>query len=200
MGFFKNLFGGSKKDSNVGPPKNTGFAVSDALMEEERFWQIIQATKEHAAGDFDQQQAELARELRKLTATEIILFANRFIFFRAKANTWELWGAIYIIHGGCGDDSFNDFREWVIGQGKDFYYRTIKDPETLIEVDADKLESIEWEGLGYIPSAVFHELTGQELPYSFQGNNNTTGTAWQEDGDDLKNMFPTLYKKYIDNV
>lgn len=40
------------------------------------------------------------------------------------------------------------------------------------------------------------ELTGQEMPYPYQENHNTTGIEWAEEGDDLKNMFPKLYAKY----
>jgi Protein of unknown function (DUF4240) len=201
MGLFEKLFGGTKKDSNVEPSKNTNFTSSDKLMGEEQFWKIIQTVKENSQGDYEQQYEELAKQLHTLTPDDIILFANRFRFFRGQANTWELWGAIYIIQGGCGDDSFNDFREWVIGQGKDFYFKTIKDPETLAELETEFIEETsEFEGLGYVPSTVFKEITGQEMPYPFQENHNTTGKEWAEEGDDLKVMFPKIYAKYPDNI
>lgn len=200
MGLFDKLFGGTKKNSNVEAPKNTNFTSSDKLMDEDKFWQIIQTTKDNSNGDFEEQQEELVNELRKLPPDDIILFGNRFRYFRGQANTWELWGAIYIIHGGCGDDSFNDFREWVIGQGKDFYYKTIKDPESLVEVETDKVDGVEWEGLGYVHSTVFKELTGQEMEYLFKEKQETTGLEWEEESEDLKNMFPKLYAKYPDNI
>jgi hypothetical protein len=200
MGLFDKLFGGTKKSSNIEPPKNVNFTSSDKLMDEDQFWKVIQTTKDNSNGDFEEQQEELANELRKLTAGDIILFGNRFRFFRGQANTWELWGAIYIIHGGCSDDSFNDFREWVIGQGKEFYYRTIKDPESLVDFDTDSMDEVEWEGLGYIPSTVFEEMTGQDMPYPFKEQIETTGTEWEEESDDLKNRFPKLCAKFPDNI
>jgi hypothetical protein len=199
MGLFDKFFGGAKKNSTPEPP-NTNFTASDALMDEDQFWSIIQTAKDNSYGDYEQQQEELADELRKLTPNDIILFENRFRHFRGQANTWELWGAIYIIHGGCGDDSFNDFREWVIGQGRDFYYKTINNPETLVDVETSKIEDVEWEGLGYIPATVFEELNGQEMPYPYQEKLETTGNEWDEEGDDLKQMFPRLAAKYSDNI
>jgi hypothetical protein len=199
MGLFDKLFGGAKKNQTPGPPY-TNFTASDALMDEDRFWKIIQTAKDNSKGDYDQQQEELADELRKLTTDDIILFGNRFQYFRGQANTWELWGAIYIIHGGCGDDSFSDFREWVIGQGREFYYRTTNNPETLVDVETDKIEDVEWEGLGYVPATVFEELTGQEMPYPYQEQQETIGNEWAEEGDDLKQMFPRLAAKYSDNI
>jgi len=200
MGLFDKLFGGTKKASDNEPSKNSNFTTSDKLMEEDQFWNIIKTSKDNSNGDFERQQKKLEDELRKLTPDDIILFGNRFRYFRGFANKWELWGAIYIINGGCSDDTFNDFGEWVIGQGKDFYYRTIKDPETLVEVNREQIEEIDYEGLGYVPSTVFEEVTGQEMPYPFQENQDMTGSEWKEESDDLKNMFPKLYAKYSGNV
>ncbi len=198
MGIFEKLFGATKKALNIEPPKNISYVMTDNLMEEEIFWKIIQTTKDNSKGDFEKQQEVLAKELRKLTPDEIILYGNRFRYFRGIANTWELWGAIYIIHGGCGDDSFNDFREWVIGQGKDYYYKTINSPETLIDLDADVINEIDWEGLGYVYSTVFKELTGHEMVYTFREKHETSGQEWDEENDDLKNMYPKLFEKYKD--
>lgn len=188
MGLFDKLFGGGNKSKDDSP----AFITSEELMAEEQFWSIIKTSKDKSGGDFEQQQEELATALGKLTPNDIILFGNRFRYFRGEANTWKLWGAIYIIHGGCGDDSFSDFREWVIGQGKDFYYETVRNPETLI----DKEVGEEWEGLGYVASTVFEEITGQEMPYPYKENLETTGEQWQEEGDDLKKLFPKLFAKY----
>lgn len=200
MGFFDKLFGTTGNGRSGEPSQNINFTASDKLMDEERFWQLIQSAKEKSNGDFEEQQDALATALRHMTPDDIILFANRFRFFRGQANTWELWGAIYIIRGGCGDDSFNDFREWVIGQGKNFYYNTIKDPESLAEFDTEAMCDMDWEGLGYVPSAVFSQLTGQEMPYPYKEPMETTGKEWAEEGDDLKNMFPKLAAMFPDHV
>lgn len=199
MGLFDKLFRGRKNSTTADAP-NTNFTASDTLMNENQFWKIIQAAKDNADGDYEQQQEELANALRKLTPDDLILFGNTFLYFRGQANTWELWGAIYIIHGGCGDDSFNDFREWVIGQGKDFYHRTVTNPETLVDVDRDKIEDVEWKGLGHVPATVFEALTGQDMPYPYQEKLETTGKEWTEEGDDLRQMFPRLVAKYSDNI
>ncbi|MGC3943789.1 MAG: DUF4240 domain-containing protein [Chryseolinea sp.] len=190
MGLFDKLFGGKNGDGNK-PPESTAVSL-DKLMDEEQFWEIIKRSKDKSDGNIEQQQLKLAEELNKLAASEIVHFDNRFRYFRGEANTWELWGAIYIIHGGCGDDSFNDFREWVIGQGRDFYCRTTQNPETLIDVEVGE----DWEGLGYVAESVFKIVTEHEMPRTYQENFETTGEQWEEDGDDLERMYPKLYAKY----
>ena len=198
MGFLNKIFGNKK--TNNEPLKNNGFIPSKELMDENKFWEIISTSKEKSSNDFELQQNELKNELKKLNPNEIILFGNSFRHYRGKANTWELWGAIYIINGGCGDDMFNDFREWVIGQGKYFYYKTIQNPETLVELDSELIEDTELEGLGYVPSDVFETITGEEMPYLYQEKLETTGHEWDEDNGELKSIFPNLYAKYPDNV
>ncbi|MTH16498.1 DUF4240 domain-containing protein [Flavobacterium sp. LC2016-01] len=200
MGIFDIFFGNTEKNRCSKIIKNTDYTVSEELMQEDLFWKIIQKTKDISGGNFEEQQEELANELRKLTADELILFGNSFRNFRGKANTWELWGAIYIIHGGCSDDSFSDFREWVIAQGKDFYYKVLENPESLAEIETHLIEEFDWEGFGYLPGIIFEELTDQKMPYPFQENHITTGKEWNEDSDDLKQMFPKLYAKYENNI
>jgi len=193
MGIFDKLFGRTPN------PHNNNFTPTTELMADEEFWKLIKLSFDHSHGDFEIQQEELKKELKKLSPQDIILFDNKFSQLRGLAYNWELWGAIYIIHGGCGDDSFMDFRDWVISQGKDFYNNTLANPESLIDVNEDKIE-IEWEGMGYIPNEVFKDMTGQNLPEGFHENQEITGKKWEEDGDDLKIMFPKLYEKYQDNI
>ena len=144
MGLLDKLFGKGKDNSDAN--SDLKFTPSEELMDEDRFWNIIKQSKDKSFGDFEKQQVEFAKELRKLTPDNLILFGNRFRYFRGQANTWELWGAIYIIHGGCSDDCFNDFREWVIGQGKEFYYKTLTEPESLADIVKDKFEELDFEG------------------------------------------------------
>ena len=189
MGFFGKLFGNGKQNSD--------FFESDILMNEDKFWGIIDHTLKSSNNDYEIQQEKLEKTLKTLNLQEIIEFDNRFRELRGKSYTWELWGAIYIINGGCGDDSFDYFREWVISQGKEFYYKTIENPKTLIDLKIDITE-IEWEGISYVASTVFEKLTKQEIPSTFNENREISGFDWEE--EDLKNMFPELTEKYPDNV
>ncbi|MBA3723982.1 MAG: DUF4240 domain-containing protein [Candidatus Levybacteria bacterium] len=180
--------------------KQTNLTTSESLMDEDTFWQIIKSSKDKSENDFEEQKEQLANELRVLTADEIILFGNRFKFFRGEADTLELSGAFYIISGDDEVDSFNDFREWVIGLGKEFYHKITKDPQALVDIETDIIEEANWEGLGYTISTVFKEKTGQEMTYLFQNSDETKRKEWEEESHDLKNMFPKLYSKYPDNI
>jgi len=191
------MFGGF--NARHSPPEKSPWLPSVELMNEEQFWSIIEEVKESARNDYERQYQNLAERLHNLNPQQIILFANRFRSFRGQSNNWKLWGAIYIIQGGCDEYSFKIFREWVIGQGEDFYYRVVKDPETLAELEKEFIEETsEFEGLELISSKVFKELTGQEMPYLFQEGHDTVGNKW-EDGE-LTYLFPKIYTKYPHNI
>ncbi len=44
-----------------------------------------------------------------------------------------------IMMNGCSDDSFDYFRGWLIAQGKDVYHAALRDPDSLVDVEAVKL-------------------------------------------------------------
>ena len=198
MKLFEKIFSKKSSGSKI---ENVNFKETDELMNEDVFWDIINRTKENSENDYDVQKDQLEIELEKLTPNEIILFYNRFRYFRGLAYTWELWGAIYLIKGGCGDDSFNDFRELVIAKGKDFYYKAIENPEVLSEMSFSDIVC-DWEGLGYIPDTVFEKKTGKNIPSLFTENITISGDEWEEDIDELEKKFPKIavFCKKLDGI
>src|SRR5579863_4807097 len=103
-------------------------------MPADRFWEII----ERAARSDDDPVAHidaLRAGLRGLTAEEIKSFEVAFRRYLNKAYTWNLWGAAYVIHGGCSDDGFEYFRRWLVSKGQDIYEATLTDPDSLAQMD-----------------------------------------------------------------
>jgi hypothetical protein len=184
MGFLRRLFYRS----------GDAYPASDELMDGDKFWQIMESSYNKAAGDFEGQQTALTDILRNMDPKEIILFDNRFRQLRGYAYTWKLLGAIYLIHQGCGDDSFIDFRDWLISRRKEFFYRTIEDPDTLANLNPAMIP-VDMEGMSYIAPDVFDELTNQEIPAVYIENHEIKGRQWKDEVD-LKNLLPALWKKY----
>jgi hypothetical protein len=166
MGIFNRIFGSGRSEKG-----QTSF---DELMSEESFWPVIASTFAQAGGNYDQQQNELAIVLENLSLPDLIAFDNRFCQLRGQAYRWELWAAICIIQEGCGDDSFSDFRGWLICQGKDLYYSALENPETLVTISQERIKS-DWEGASYIATAVYKKRTGKHMPADFKENLDITG-------------------------
>ena len=89
-------------------------------MQGDKFWQIVKRAAE-SDHDPDAHAEVLRAELRKLSLQEIISFEVAFRRYLNEAYTWDLWGAAYVIHGGCSDDGFEYFRRWLVSRGRDVY-------------------------------------------------------------------------------
>ena len=177
MGIFDKLFGKqtTPKTTIQNPPSEPPQDTKE-LMDEDDFWKLIETSKMNSQGNYEKQQDELADELIKLDAIDILKFDNRFRTFRGNAYKWELWGAAYIMNGGCSDDCFSDFRGWLIGQGNEAYYNAMSNPETLVIIDHDMDD--DWEGLSYVPMTCYEQKTRNQMPKGIQENIEITGEEW----------------------
>ncbi len=131
-------------------------------MEITEFWELIDKTREAAKGDARKQSELLTEELAKLPAEEIISFERIFDDLKDNAYIGNLWDAAFVIMYYCGDSSFHEFREWLVGRGKEAYESAIKDPETLVDV-LEVGEQIFPTLLGPALDA-YEKVTGKDMP------------------------------------
>lgn len=102
------------------------------------FWEHIQKTRRT---DPDAHVERLVARLSKLSATKILAFDHRWNELHRAAYNWNLWGAAYLINGGCSDDGFEYFRDWLLLQGRKAYEAAVRDPDSLADViDPDEGE------------------------------------------------------------
>src|SRR5262245_57201855 len=100
-------------------------------MTKDVFWDHIRATRrvepeEHAD--------RLTKRLSKLPEAEIGGFIQRWDEASVDAYRWDLWGAAYLINGGCSDDGFQYFRWWLLLQGRAAYEAALADPDSLAKI------------------------------------------------------------------
>ncbi len=173
-------------------------------MNTDQFWQIIEKAKKSADGDAEAFCESVSGQLVKLPAPEIVGFAAEFRRKLHEAYTWELWGAAYIICGGCGDDMFEYWRAGLIAQGRKVFEATLKDPDSLATLSDDSPimseDVMDYESALYVASSAYEEKTGgEELPDEAypQGPADPKGNRWDEDGDDLEKMLPKLWERFV---
>src|SRR5690349_10122594 len=90
------------------------------MLEENLYWQIIEDSLKNSENQ-DEQQEYLVNRLQELTPVEIIGFRLRTDKLLYDTYNSAMWCAGYIMNGGCSDDGFEYFRNWVISRGKDVY-------------------------------------------------------------------------------
>jgi predicted DNA-binding WGR domain protein len=176
-------------------------AITKKEMTEDDFWNLIEETKAKSQGDIYEQVEHLRTRLRQLSNTEI--FSFHAILHRLLSESFQarLWGAAYIINGGCGDDGFDYFRGWLIAQGREVFYAALQDPDSLADVaEADA----ECEEIWYVAQEAYEEKTGKD---DFQqhvaapaGELQGDLADWSddegnEDETKLQAWFPHLYTK-----
>ena len=158
-------------------------------MDADRFWQIIEGAKSRTA-DGEQQVDLILEQLRTLPAAEIVSFEVLYDEFRFRAYRWDLWGAAYIMNGGCSDDGFEYFRGWLISRGRAVYERALENPDSLATEFDPERDDCELESLLYISQRAYEDVTGEPMPERGRDFPELVGERWEE--ADLDAMFPRL--------
>lgn len=167
-------------------------------MDEARFWDIIESGGQTVRDDPERQLAAVRERLDGLSPAELIEFHSLFNRRLAEAYTWDLWGAAYLINGGCSDDGFAYFRAWLISRGASVYSAALRDPDSLAAaVDADR-DDYEFEDLWGIAQEVYEDAAGEAMPdVPFAWPAEPRGERWDFGDEEQRSRgLPRLSKMY----
>jgi len=183
-------------------------------MDKNLFWALIDDARSEA-DSWEDICEPLIDRLSELTAPDIFKWHNIFDEYQKLSYKNKVWAAAYVINGGCSDDGFDYFRGWLTAQGKDVFFDTLNDPDSLADYD-DCEEDVELEEmLSIAPYAYFKKLSIEpdwslyydkfdkfkladderdkieaEINYA-----DDIDIDWSED-DDLKELLPRLCEKF----
>jgi hypothetical protein len=165
-------------------------------MNEQKFWQLIDAVKKEAGANFESRPAVLQKHLLSLEPKGIQSFQQRYEALLLEANSWSLWGAAYLMNGGCSDDGFKYFRDWLISEGQKTFKEAVANPDSLASVA--RRDYFELESFGYAALKAYAAKGAGELERDFKVEYAVTeGSEWAE--SDLPQLFPALAAKYLKN-
>ncbi len=171
----------------------TATDTSAQLMPEEQFWQITEQAHKQAKGHYSRQLQALKDHMTTLPPNDIVLYFNTYMALMDWAYQTNVWGAAYVINGGCSDYCFEYFRQYLIAQGRDRFYAFLHNPDNCS--DWIKSESDEnYEGLGYVPMEVYQTKTGQEIPHTYQPTFQLKGNMFDESS--VERVYPRLAKRF----
>ena len=161
-------------------------------MDKAAFWEIIGDAKSASSNSYERPDA-LRAALDKLSPDEIQGFQEAYIVQVCDAYTWPLWGAAYVMNGGCSDDCFDYFRDWLISEGQAVYEAAVETPETLAELEVT--DEFELEEFRYVADEVYEAKTGRAMQPNYpEVPSDPSGEAWDEDTVDK--LYPKLATKY----
>ncbi|GAA1182414.1 hypothetical protein F4556_005436 [Kitasatospora gansuensis] len=169
-------------------------------MYETDFWQLIDETRDAAEGDPDEQAEALVDRLAQLTPDDVVDFARLFEARFQRAYRYDLWGAAYLMLDGASEDTFDFFRCWLIGQGREVFEGALHQPDDLAELlpDFDEEEDGDAEDLGYAADEAHEQLTGLPLPdLGTSQPRRPEGDSFDfEDAEQMAKRFPRLWELY----
>src|SRR6188768_3710411 len=132
-------------------------------MDIAKFWDYIEKSRKDST-ECEEQAEALISLLSKLKKNEIVAFKNHFNKCLDDAYRWDLWAVAYIVHGGCSDDSFEYFRCWLIGQGREYFEAALADAERAAD-NVEPGEDAECEDLLYAAVSAYESVAGHdEMP------------------------------------
>lgn len=204
MGLFDKFFGSKQTEKVAANFDSTQLTKTAEMIDEDLYWSIIAKSLKQTTNQ-DAQEQFLIKEIRELTPIQIIGFRLRTDKLLYDTYNSEMWCAGYIMNGGCSDDGFEYFRNWVISRGKETYYNAKENPDNLIKEVDDGLEMYDFEGFWYVALEAFKQKTGKDL-YDFIDNENFKTKegqypqfefTWQEgDPESMKKICPKLFEKF----
>ena len=143
----------------------------------------------------DGKSEELKKTISVLSKSDAELFSKTFDEKMDQAYSHKLWGAAYLIHGGCGDDTFTDFRASLVSRGKQAFESAITDPDSLSKETFDD-EVWFYEGYQYAVTEGVEKAVGSEVYRQSPFPDEPSGESWEETPEYFKNAYPTLWEAF----
>ena len=124
------------------------------------FWTPIAQAKDSWGGTHEAAAYWLAERLLEMGPEQTLNFHGILHGYMKLAYQYGLWNAaILILEDGCYGDKFEDFRAWLIYQGKETYLAALKDPDSLADIPDH--ENCRFMALPYVGDMAYERLRGR---------------------------------------
>ena len=178
-------------------------------MNKDKFWEIIQETKESCKDNIEGMVMVLESKLNELPLEDIKMFCGIFDTYHKAAYKEGLISVGALMNDGISDDGFIDFRYWLISQGRNIYMQMLKNPESLADTEMSRVGNrYFFESFGYAAGKVVEKKTGkyEDSYVELNGEIKDEILSEIEFGDylnarmeekELKERFPKFAERFI---
>jgi Protein of unknown function (DUF4240) len=162
------------------------------MNERSAFWSLIDETRAESDDDLERQAELLTDRLAGLEPEQIVEFARIWREKSVAAYNWNLWAAAYVINGGCSDDCFDYFRDYLISRGRETYEAAVADRDS---IDVPSYDDVDYELVSYSAYYAYERATGEELPrVGPHPPAEPRGERWDEDS--VRSVVPNLARRH----
>lgn len=124
------------------------------------FWTLLDQAKAACAGNQRAAAYWLTERLLSMGPEQALNLHSIIHGYMDLVDQYGLWNAATLIHeDGCCSDGFEDFRAWLIFQGRETYLAALKDPDSLADTPACVEDDCRFADLPYVDSTAYARLT-----------------------------------------
>jgi len=172
------------------------------MMNEDIFWQLIEQSQNAQNSNFETQCVTLTELLTPYEPAEIITFEN---ILRAKieeASNFKVMAATFVVCSYISDDTYEDFRAWLVGQGKEKFYKAIKDPNYICDFLRPKqAEELGGEFMLFVAVNAYLEKTDTDDEDAFyemidHPDEKEVSQKWPDNKEQYRKLFPRLFDMF----
>lgn len=172
-----------------------------AQVTEDDFWALVERCRTGSRGNLGELVRLLERRVSALSPREILSFSDHWYAASDRALKWPVWDAACVLLGWVIDDSFADFRAWLISRGQVWFEAVVEDPDNLADL-ADELLATQWavaEQLDGIARWVAYEAATGVFPPQDRADALDSRAPREEridlaDDRAVREHFPRLYE------
>lgn len=174
-------------------------------MRTAEFWELVERARDGADGPADDVAGRLVQELAGLGQAQIDGFHQHLQRVLTASYQVDLWGAAYLVNGGCSDDGFEHFRGWLVTRGRAAFAGAVADPDSLAGLPAIRRAAATGEELACEPMLTVagraHLLaTGEQWPGAGKPPDYPQlGAFWDFDDEaEVRRRFPRLAQLFVE--
>jgi len=159
------------------------------------FWQIIEKFRVDEDDDTAMQAEQVCTRLSRMDPLDILDFQCHLTNCLDRSHRWDLWAVAYIINGGCTVEGFENFRGWLICQGREYFEAALREPLRAADRTVPDLTEYECEEILHVARLAYEEASHRPMPEAPQARCEPVGTRWTD--DHLEHLYPALFERFL---
>lgn len=172
-----------------------------------QFWDIIDQSRKGVNTNFETQCVNITEILLQHDEETIIAFEHILRQQIEEANTWTMMAACFVVCSFMSDDTYEDFRAWVVGQGKANFDKILRDPNEICNlITPGQVKMMGGEHLLFAALNAYLEKTnsdGEDAEIEFyekieHPEEREIEQKWPESKNEYRKMFPKLFDTFWD--
>jgi hypothetical protein len=191
------------------------------IVDQDEFWTLMESAVTAAEGNRDGEEEddfgeaiaqELVSRLARLDTASVLSFDDYLGRATSVLHRWDVWAAAYLINGGCGDDSFIDFKAGVVTLGREWHQRVVANPDSLADHPAVQevatgrdTDFLFPEPVNYAAGEAFEQITGDHDAYNdaasqegYESESSDMGENFDfDDPEQMRRRLPRLAEMFL---